>query len=187
MGKKPGKGGNREFRALSSRLGTCQEGPCLVITLFKLARIYITWSQSSKMICTQFIHHEHIRIDTNVCRFNAMALPNEIDSMKSDHVSQEMKNTIQQNINNLIKQFFCAQFSKSSDHKVPTQLQKPETYLLITSIEERVKELKKIKKKEENNSILTDATCCAPFRLELTETGDKGNSTIQTSQMCTPT
>jgi hypothetical protein len=91
------------------------------------------------------------------------------------------------NINNLIKQFFCAQFSKSFEQKVPTQLQKPETYQLITSIKERVKELKKIKKKENNNSILTDTSCCAPFRLELTERGDKGASTIQTSQQCTPT
>ena len=115
-----------------------------------------------------------------------MALPEEIESMKSDHVSHEMKNTIQQNINNLIKQFFCTQFSKSSTHKVPTQLQKPETYLLITSIEDRVKELKQIKQNDNNNSILTDATSCATFRLELTPTGDKGTLSVKGSQPCTP-
>ena len=111
------------------------------------------------MKCTQFIRHEYIRIDTNVCRFNAMALPDEMESMKSDHVSQEMKSKIQQNMNNLIKQFFCDQFSKSSTGEVPNQLQKPETYLLISSIEERVKELKRIKKNDNNDSILTDETC----------------------------
>jgi hypothetical protein len=115
-----------------------------------------------------------------------MALPDEMESMKSDHVSQEMKSTIQKNMNNLIKQFFCDQFSKSSTGEVPNQLQKPETYLLISSIEDRVKELKRIKKNDNNDSILTDETCCATFRLELTQRGDPGTETVKGSQQCTP-
>ena len=157
-----------------------------MITLLKVARIYITRSHTGTMKCTQFIRHEYIRIDTNVCRFNAMALPDEMESMKSDHVSQEMKSTIQKNMNNLIKQFFCDQFSKSSTGEVPNQLQKPETYLLISSIEDRVKELKRIKKNDNNDSILTDETCCATFRLELTQRGDPGTETVKGSQQCTP-
>jgi hypothetical protein len=115
-----------------------------------------------------------------------MALPDEMESMKSDHVSQEMKSTIQKNMNNLIKQFFCDQFSKSSTGEVPNQLQKPETYLLISSIEDRVKELKRIKKNDNNDSILTDETCCTTFRLELTQRGDPGTETVKGSQQCTP-
>ena len=158
----------------------------MVITLLKVARIYITRSHTGTIKCTQFIRHEYIRIDTNVCRFNAMALPDEMESMKSDHVSQEMKSTIQKNMNNLIKQFFCDQFSKSSTGEVPKQLQKAETYLLISSIEERVKELKKIKKDDKNDSILTDETCCATFRFELAQRGDPGTETVKGSQQCTP-
>ncbi len=69
----------------------------------------------------------------NVYRFNVMTLSEEIASIKSEHVSEEVKKEIEQNINNLItgKQFFCVQFSKGSTEKVPTQLQKVETYLYL--------------------------------------------------------
>jgi hypothetical protein len=54
----------------------------------------------------------------HVYRFNAMALPEEIASMKSENVADAVKNEIQTDINNLIKQFFCAQFSKGSTKEV---------------------------------------------------------------------
>ena len=79
--------------------------------------------------------------------FNDMALPEEIASTKSENVSDQV-NEIQTDINNLIKQFFCAQFSKCSTKEVPRQLEKADHYLWISSIEGRVKELRKINEKD---------------------------------------
>ena len=87
-------------------------------------------------------------IHMHVYRFNAMALPEEIASMKSENVADAVKNEIQTDINNLIKQFFCAQFSKCSTKEVPRQLEKADHYLWISSIEGRVKELRKINEKD---------------------------------------
>lgn len=141
---------------------------------------------TNKMVCTHFINDEHIRIDTNVCRFNAMATPDEKEFMKSEHVPQEVKDKIQKQINDLIKKFLCAQFSTGSG-TVPKHLEKADTYLFITSIEDRITELKKLKDKTKNHSILTDESYCGKFRLELSQAGDKGAEPVKASQQCTPT
>ena len=138
------------------------------------------------MVCTHFINDEHIHIHTNVCRFNAMATPEEKEFMKSEHVPQDVKKKIQKTINDLLKKFFLAQFSKGPE-AVPKLLAKPETCLFINSIEDRVSELKKLKEKTKNHSILTEEIHCGKFRVDLAETGDKGAEPVKTSQQCTPT
>ena len=84
-----------------------------------------------------------------------MATPEEKEFMKSEHVPQDVKKQIQKRINGLIKKFFVVQFSKDSE-KVPQLLAKPETCLFINSIEDRVSDLKKLKEKTKNHSILTE-------------------------------
>ena len=97
-----------------------------------------------------------------------------------------VKKKIQKTINDLLKKFFLAQFSKGPE-AVPKLLAKPETCLFINSIEDRVSELKKLKEKTKNHSILTEEIHCRKFRVDLAETGDKGAEPVKTSQQCTPT